>query len=323
MVAALALGATGCEHLLGLGEPTVILDAGIDAPAPVCGESAPLTTRQVVIDGFQAPTSNAEARAAGFDLDGNTTVDNAIFVTLASLVAVVPEFEIQSTIDDNLATGQLLQLMKVELEPGCATTTLFHGEDRDMPPNPADNFSGQESFRVLGTARGRMTGARAGDLVSAGADGTAELRLPLFAGTTPIELPLIAARVRYEVTADGLIEGAIGGAIREDLIDGVVIPSFVASLQAAVARDCTGTAPDCCAPESAGAAAISLFDDDADCAIAGPEVSKAQIIRTLLTVDLDLYNGGVLDPEGDGVKDALSIGIPFTAVNGFFIDPAP
>jgi hypothetical protein len=318
LFAVLALGATGCEHLLGLGEPTVIVDAGIDAPA--C-EDQPLTARQVVIDGFQAPTTSAAARDAAFDIDGDSTTDNAIFVSLASLVTLVPAFEIQSTIDDNLATGQLLQLLQADLQGACATTTLFEGGDRDMPANPADNFSGQESFDVLGIPRGRMTGARAGAVVSAGTGGTAELRLPLFTGTTPIELPLIEARVRYEVTADGLIEGAIGGAIRADVIDGVVIPSFAASLQAAVARDCGGTAPDCCVPESAGEAAVQLFDDDADCAIAGAEVAEAQVIRTLFSVDLDLYNGGVMDPQGDGLNDSLSIGIPFTAVNGFFLVP--
>ncbi len=319
-ILALAL-APGCEHVLGLGEPTLAPDAG---PAPGdCDDGAPTVRRQVVIDTIDVPVDIDEVTAAGFDLDGDASPDNSVFNALTSLAVVEPGFALQPTMDATLASGELLQLLQIELQGGCATTTLYEGEDRDVPANPADNLSGEESFRVVGNPRGRMDGRRDGDDVSAGAGGTAELRLPLFTGAAPIELPLDAARVRLVVTEDGVVEGAIGGAIRVDVVEGVVIPSFAASLQAAIERDCGGMAPSCCTPSTPGDTAVSLFDDDGDCAVSLAEVAGDSLIDALFLPGLDLYAGGVLAPNQDGIPDSVTLGVTFTAVNAFFLTPTP
>jgi len=119
----------------------------------------------------------------------------------------------------------------------------------------------------------------------------------------------------------GGIAGAIGGAIRSDVVDGLVIPSLALSVQATLSRDCTGTAPTCCESGSDGATMVSLFDTNHDCAVTVAEVRSTPVIVSLFQPDLDLYAHGELDPAGDGVPDAVSIGIAFTAVNAYFLTP--
>jgi hypothetical protein len=317
----LALPSIGCEHLLGIGEPTLETDA---TPEPTsCDPIDEPITRQFVISALDAPSTADESEAAAFDLDGDGNVDNQLFSALSSLAGVEPELDLQPTIDESLSAGLLIQLLEANLGKGCATTLLYEGEDRDVPVNPSDNFSGEESFRVIGTARGSMLGVHVDGTVLAGDGGVAELRLPLFRDTEPIELPLVAARVRYVVTPNGMIDGAIGGAIRADVVDGLVIPSFTASLQTVVARDCFGsTWPDCCNVGSTGGTVLGAFDANRDCELAIEEVRGASITQSFLGPDVDLYNGGVLQPNVDGVLDAVSVGIPFTAVNAFFLTSA-
>lgn len=322
LLAALA-GATGCERILGLGEGTLAVDAGADGGSASCEEGAtPMGTRQFVIDAMRAPTTAGEAQGAGFDLDGDGGRDNAVFNILQALAVAEPGFAVQPTLDESLASGTLLQLLQADLGDGCARTTLYAGEDRDLPPDPTDNFDGEESFRVVGNARGRLLGGRQDLAVLAGAGGTAELRLPLFRNATPIDLPLVVAQVRYVITDDGVMTGAIGGAIRSDVVEGVVIPSFAESLQNLVDRECAGgTPPACCPLDSAGRSAIGLFDDDGDCAITIAEVRSDGTVANLFSPDLDLYNGGVLEPGVDQIRDSVSLGIELTAVNAFFLTP--
>ncbi|HUQ00925.1 MAG TPA: hypothetical protein VM261_00460 [Kofleriaceae bacterium] len=320
LAAAVVVGASGCERLLGIGEPSLETDA---TPEPSsCDPVDEPITRQFVIDGLHAPMNEAIQEAA-FDIDGDGRADNRVFDSLGLIAQAEPELDLQPTIDENLSAGRMLQLLEANLGEDCATTTLYEGADRDVPVNPSDNFSGQESFRVVGTARGRMLGVHIdGSVLPGDRSGVAELRLPLFRGTAPIELPLVAARVRYVLVENGMILGAIGGAIRADVVDGLVIPSFAASVQAVAERDCSGTYPDCCDDGSAGAVVVSAFDQNADCEITVEEVRNDSLTQSLLAPDVDLYNGGVLDPNRDGIPDAVSIGIPFTAVNAFFLTSA-
>jgi hypothetical protein len=316
-----AFGAAGCEQLLDLPEPVLETDAGFQGN---CETGVGVTNRQLVIDALDAPITGTERETNSFDVDRDGRWDNIVFNAISALITAEPAFDLQPTVDASLASGKVLQLIEAELGAGCAMTMLYEGEDRDMPVNSTDNFSGEESFRVVGNRRGRMAGDRTGNLVSAKPGGQAELRLPLFRGGAPIELPLIEAQVRYRITEDGAIEGAIGGAIRSDVVDGLVIPSFAASLQAVVARDCSGTFPDCCPPDTDGQTMLGVFDANDDCAIDLAEVRGQQFVTTIFAPDVDLYDGPRLAPgDGDGIKDAVSIGIGFTAVNAFFLNPIP
>lgn len=306
-----ALATAGCESILGLGEPTL---------AVICDDGRPKVTRQFVIDSFDAPNDAAEVGRFAFDVDGDDLGDNTIFSSLVTFGSGIPELDLQPTINSLLVSGALLQLLEAELGDSCAQTTMYLGEDRDTPPNPDDNFSGDESFRVASTLRGRMTGAHIDDGVLGGPGGSTELRLPLFSRTTPIDLPLVEAQIRYIVTDEGAIEGAIGGAIRADVVNGVVLPSLALSLQDVVTRDCAGGTPPMCCPDGTdGRGLLNIFDDDDDCALSIEEVRDDALVQSIFGPDVDLYNGGVLEPNVDGVKDAVSIGLGFTAVNAFFL----
>ena len=70
-LAALALAAAGCDHVLGLGDPTLAADGGGEAPdaMPVGCDGAGVTTRQLVIDAIDTPTNASEATAVAADKD--------------------------------------------------------------------------------------------------------------------------------------------------------------------------------------------------------------------------------------------------------------
>lgn len=313
LCAASAFTATGCEAMLDLGDPSL---------AVICNDGRPKLARSFVIDSFEAPTDNDAIARVSFDIDGDGARDNVVFESLVSFEAAVPELALQPAINSLLTGGSLIQLLDVQLGDTCAETTLYLGEDRDLPVDPTDNFSGEESFKIVGNARGRMTGGRYDDAVFSGPHGTAELRLPLFGTASPIDLPLVEAQVRYLVTDDGAIEGAIGGAIRGDVIDGLVLPSLRMALQDVVTRDCAGgTPPVCCPDGSGGRVVLSVFDDNQNCVVEIDEVRDDDLIQQIFAPDVDLYNGGILQPDVDGVDDAASIAVGFTAVNGYFLLP--
>ena len=77
----------------------------------------------------------------------------------------------------------------------------------------------------------------------------------------------------------------------------------------------------CCDPGSSGASVLGVFNTDDDCAISIEEVRQSALLMNLFAPDLDLYNGAIFDPEGDGTNDAVSIGVKFTAANAFFLPP--
>lgn len=284
------------------------------------------THYQYVLDELLMPTTATEANAYGLNLDGDEQgrPDNAlgqIFATLAAQGNV----DVQAGMDARIASGEILDLADVQAESLTTATNvrmrLFLGEDGDVPPNPADNFSGSELFAIRADS---PTDSQVDGLVVTGhirlGPGNLTVELVGFAGE-PLVVPLIGARVEGDITADGIVNGKLGGGIPEQELDSLILPSVVDGLQSTVDAECAGAPPNCCPSGSNGETLLDLFDENQDCEITLAELLDNSLISSLLAPDVDLLdstNGNVFSPRTDGIKDSLSLGVGFTAVGAQF-----
>jgi hypothetical protein len=155
------------------------------------------------------------------------------------------------------------------------------------------------------------------------------LQIALGGDSMPITLRLIGARMEASVTATGITEGKIGGALTEAELDSNVLPAIVGVIGDTVAMNCAGgTPPSCCEQGSTGDTLIGLFDDcsegstTCDCQVTLEELRNNDLISSLLASDVDLLDAtGAFKPRTDNVPDSLSLGIGFTAATAMF--PAP
>jgi hypothetical protein len=90
-------------------------------------------------------------------------------------------------------------------------------------------------------------------------------------------------------------------------VDGVLVPALLVSIQAAVARDCSGGT---CISGSTGEIMLSLFDGNADGTVSLAELQVNSLITTLLRPDVDT--------NGDLVLDALSMGLGYHLVGAVY-----
>jgi hypothetical protein len=293
------------------------------APQPDAGVVDPGGDHyQYVANNIDVPTNSSEAAALGQDIDGDPSAmpDNALGQIMASL-ASIGGADPQAAVNLTVANGEMLQLLDVQASDLVTASgigvSIFIGEDGDMPANPADNFSGSEMFNIKsGTpTEDPLAGAITGGQVRAG-PGTVPLQLVLVPGTTPVVVSLVGARVRGDVTATTISNGLLGGAIREEEVDTVVIPAIAVAMNALVAADCPGGV---CTPDSGGETILALFDTNTDGTVTADELRANDLINSLLAPDVDLFDGaGNFNPRVDGVRDSLSFGVGFTAVGAVF-----
>lgn len=288
-----------------------------DAAAPDASV-APLD--QFVVDSIALPATEDEIDELALDVDGDGDPDGAMGELLVALAEAggAP----QALIDGALTGGGVVQLFDLARGPPGESSTLavFVGEDRDG--DPSDNFSGGEMFAigprtpVDSALRGRI--GDDGGLVAG--PGTAPLRLPLgLARPEPVLLRAVGVRVRAAVEADRLLGGVLGGALTADEVKTVYVPALLASIEEAVAEDCEGGS---CAPGSAGAVYLALFDLDGSRAIEELELTESPLVRSALAPDLDLFDAqDRFNPGDDGVLDSVSFGIGFSAVGAAFARP--
>lgn len=108
----------------------------------------------------------------------------------------------------------------------------------------------------------------------------------------------------------GCTNGRLTGAIPIGQINNRFVPALARDFQAIVNRDCP--TKDTCASGSTGATLLSLFDANGDGQISTAEVRDNNLVKSLLAPDVDLVRANG-KPGHDGVDDALSFGIGFTA----------
>jgi hypothetical protein len=289
-------------------------DDGDDAPGEPTGDHY-----QSVMNKMILPVGTNDDLK--MDIDGNGRTENRLGSILATLQSQSNgELDLQASIDRGVNKGDITLLGDVQTESLMTATNVgfrvFLGTivSPEACTDPLDDetcgqhLTGTGSFTaaasttpslVMGTmANGRFTGK----------DGKLTLKLALEG--TLIDLNLISARAELTVTADGITEGVIGGAITKAELDSNVIPAVGVTIQNIIESDCTlepgaPNADECGCPSGTGRTLRGLFDTDDSCEVTEPEVSMSPFIRTLLSPDLDL-----LEPANQA--DSLSVAVGIT-----------
>jgi hypothetical protein len=311
----------------GCGGPDTQVEDMPDAEAPLVAEGEHLP---FVIDSIRLPTSSPEARDLGHDLDDDGEVDNqlgAIVSLLSSKGA-----DLNANVAAQVDRGNLIHLVDVQATDLTAATNVgvYVWTGANPQPSPCldeldeicrRHLGGNGSFDV--TSESPEEAMIFGEIVAgrfSGGRGTIELEVPIFVSDAALHLELVGARIEAEVSANGLTEGRLAGAVPADYMESSVMPQLEEIIGIVVERDCTGTAPSCCLADTDGATAIELFDTDDSCSVTLAELEGSALLDTLLASDVDILDGkGLQHP--DGQEDSLSLGVAFTAVRATYAIP--
>jgi hypothetical protein len=276
-----------------------------------------------VVDKATLPATATEAQWLGLDLDNdaNGRIDNQLGAILAALASVTGGV-LQEAFDTGISTGEAIILVDIQTpsfaDASGAGIRIRLGADANPPPCVDENdtvcgghLQGGASFGIDTVMVLDLVGPgefRSGELYAGPIEASFTLELDIL--TRPLNLTLIGGRAEATVTENG-IEGVVGGGVSLDLVMQEVLPAVIDLAE----QDCAGGDP-CCTPESAGAALVELFDEDADCVITVQELAESDLLAMLLRADVDLLDGsGNYAPGEDGELDSIALGLGFTAVS--------
>lgn len=288
------------------------------------------TNNTFVVSKVTLPTNATEATALGLDIDDkpNDGVDNQLGTLLASIRTLAPGLNIQMSLDEQVDQGGIILLSNIKATDLTNASRVgmwvYVGDDSMVTPAACMDASDTTCRKHLaGTGMFALdstspTDAKlAGNIIAGtfkGGPGTVTLQLALSDGP-PISLPLQKAKAEIAVSANGFGTGSkLGGAISQTDIDGTVNPAIHTTVTGIIDRDCTGTRtpPSCgCMSGSSGASVLGFLDGNDDCNVTVDEVRMT--VDGILTDDIDL--------SGDGVNDAVSLGVGVSAVKGTFTVP--
>ncbi|MEO8699933.1 MAG: hypothetical protein ABI867_07805 [Kofleriaceae bacterium] len=165
-----------------------------DVVGPFTGEA-----RRFVIDRFELPMNNVDARALAVDLDGDGTVDNQAGMVLGTLTT---QDDVTLNAADMIASGALASVVVVQaddfLTDSAAGVTYFGSEAA-----PATVMGGRIEGGVFVSNRTSLTEV----------PGAAQLRLPVFRDADPIDVPLRAMQIDLAPDASGGYVARIAGCI--------------------------------------------------------------------------------------------------------------
>ena len=290
----------------------------------------------MVANQLLVPTTNAQAREYGLDLNGDSTVDNQLGKVLSTLGSM--GFDVQATIDGAVAEGDIVLLVDFQtkdfMNTAAAGIQVFLGNKPTAPApcNASETYDpvtkmgckhhldGTGSFTI--SSASPQNAALGGKIVNgqfSGGPGDLSLQIAI-GGSMAIDLNLIGARVKASSISDaGIGSGTSGGAVvagavTKTDVDTKVIPAVHAQLVPTIMADCKNLSapPDCgCPADSTGKTLLGLFDTmPKDCNVTIEEITGNTLIASVLAPDVTI----------DG-KMALSVGIKATAVKGTYTLP--
>ena len=282
-----------------------------DAAVPSGG-----TLSKFVNSGLKVGVDEEEAEGLAFaDLDNKPPAeDNALGELLAG-------FNNQFMLDNALSTainaGTIVILHSVRsdslVNDSSATWQVWLGAQQANPM-----FDGTGTFTVSPTSpqsaiitgsisNGKFTG-RASEI---------SLELALSAGGDPIRLKIVPAVIEANVTATGITNGRLAGALSEAEISDNVIPAVVDLLDDRIEADagCRAALVDC---DMANAILLGLFDEDGD-RIIELEESRA-VLLGIIPLDVDVL-GANGQPGSDGTPDSASVTLGFGGAKATYTAP--
>lgn len=192
------------------------------------------------------------------------------------------DLDLQGQVDAAVASGGVVLLHAVRADALASDRSVAWGvhvgEAQGAPPA----FDGSDTFDVAAVDRSIepvLGWAREGAFETA-VDGAGQMTIELAvsAGQPPIAFDLIAARVAAELDGE-TCSGRLGGAITQADVDGKLLPSVVAMMNAAIER--VPGCPDACEAGTSAALIVEVFDTDANGTITLGELKDSAIIRSL------------------------------------------
>jgi hypothetical protein len=318
----LAVAGCGGDSASGGGDCTVSASASLD-------------DKKFVLDTLVMPPTRSDY---ALDLNGDGKADNQ----LGNIVNVLAGRDLnpQPSVDKAIAAGSLIVLVDAKSSDpmhaadSCTTTTVGLGKS----VTPPVDFSGAGTFAIDpmaqgGSFTGRITNSifTANPSVTSTNPVTIEMKIPLVAGSDPIDLKVVAAQVKFKYEGTKLTGGQLNGAIKVTDVNTIIVPKVAELLNHQIDTDPSGSAqvvaifdtggdgtgPDC--PNS-------CENPDKTCGIKGNhkidvcEVATSPVIKGVLKGDVQLYDasGNYKPSAANATPDSLSIGLGFTAVKGTF-----
>jgi hypothetical protein len=314
--------------------PTVSFLASITLSASLIacggGDDGDGNTDDVVVEGDPHPyvIDTISTDSEGEDVDGDGTKDNQLGQVIATLESEAVGIPVSATLTSAVDEGSIILLADMTTTNFTDATgagfTIFIGDNPGTAPctDPEDpatcrqHLDGSTTFDIK--ADSPTDGTVPGSFSSSGFfgdDGLLNLQIALAEGSDPINVRLVNAIARLQqIDETGIMEGTIAGAIPEEDINGEILPAVVDLVAGLVETDCAPDAGGCnCMADSGGDVALGFFDADDDCAVTLEEIQNNALIGSLLAPETDT--------DGDGTKDALSMGVGITAVGAVFDNP--
>jgi len=321
-VVSIGIVLAACGNSSTQGPHDAAIDShSIDAPVDAAIDAAPMPAGTVhyIIDHVMIPTTNAQARQYGLDLNADGTVDNQLGMVLAAFSNTGTP--VQAGVDYAVDHGTSLQLAELVASSfttaASATFTLYAGQN----PNPTPCASGSDTicrrhlhgtatFGVAATPRDTpLAGAIASGQLTAG-PGHLSIDIPI-AISPPTPITLIGARVAASPNGLGIMTGVIDGGVTVSDVNTKIYPALQGSINVQIGLDCpTPTSPPgCgCGNGTLGMTYVGLFDTNHDCTVSVDEIKNNSLIQSLFAPDVML--------EG---QSALSFGFGFTAVEATYV----
>jgi hypothetical protein len=254
------------------------------------------------------PTDSTESEKYALELNGKKY--NSLGGILALVVSQAPTLNIAAEMDGALCEGAALILMRAQansLTAGPTTMQSWVAKKKACCTTTSDNtkccaeaatacFNGTTEFEKEATTTDYLF---AGNIASGKVKaGPSKMKLNLtLSGGSSLSLNLVSVVIKGDITATGIKNGVLSGAIPKDDLDNVVVPELAKMVNTAYI-DPKGD-------QKTKDLLKTLFDTDKDGKITATEIATNGLIKTFLDGDVDTDNDG---------KKELSLGLGFTTV---------
>lgn len=274
---------------------------------PVTGVQYQFVTNKLLLPSTREQT---EAYALNIDNDPKQNTDNKFGDLLTLLTSAAPDLEVQATLDQAVDAGQVVTLHAVQaddfLNDPNVSWYVYLGQSAQTAPV----FDGSDVFAL--DTKTPLNSPIIGSLTNGhfvGGPGSTQVRLLILG--QQVEVDLIGVRLEADFSADGCVNGKLGGGVTVEEFRGRLIPAIAEGLNQLIQLNETAAEP-----------LLQAFDLNKDKVISTEELESNPILMIAISPDLDLLDAaGEFNPGQDGENDSYSIGLGFTCVPANFEVP--
>lgn len=285
------------------------------APAPTrTPQVQPVTGAQYlfVTNKLTLPTTQtqAEALALNVDEDSQGHTDNKFGQLLSLLTSAVPKLELQPSLDQAVNNGQIVSLHVVRaddpMNDPSVSWSITLGLQSQSPPqfDGSDEFTLDSAVPPYTPIVGSVTNGQ-----FAGGPGAAKIQISLLGQS--VDVDLIGVIIEADLSANGCLNGKLGGGITGEELRGKLLPTMADGLNQIIKAD-----------QDLSNTLLQVFDSDNNGTLTGQELENNPLLMIAISPDLDLLDSsGAFNPGYDGAKESYSVGLGFTCVPASFAVP--